>query len=187
MEDVILAMDPSITRVGLALFVEGKLVHTGYVKGQGTTKDDIMHRVVRTAKEVYKWSLESMCAGFVDTMVCEWPQIYQRADDKTKGDPNNLVPLAGVCGAVGALLYNDYGTQMVSFKPREWADNVPKIETVKGCKKSPRAYRTIACLTPEEMKVWVKVKYHDEIDAIGIGLHYLDRFRPRVMPGATEG
>lgn len=183
MSDILLAIDPSITRIGLALFVDGDLYTTGVVLPTLGTKADIMERVAEMSECCYAWGISH--GHTVTDIACEWPQIYPKG--RAKGDPNHIVPLAAVCGSVAGFFRRDAEVTLTSYKPRAWAGTMPKDETVKGCKSSPRARRTIKCLSSEEMKVWAEVEYHDEIDAIGIGLHYLKRFRPRIMPGATKG
>ena len=164
----LLALDPSITRIGLALFVDGRLIDAGCLKV--TKEGHVLSRTVQAAQAVKAW------CGDADALVVEWPQIYKAK--KSKGDPNKIVPLAGVCSAVAALL----GCEPHMYLPRDWADNLPKCETVKGAKTSPRAYRIESRLQGGEQIVWARVKYHDAIDAIGIGLKHLGRFeRSRVF------
>lgn len=192
MSDV-LALDPSITRVGLALYRDEELITSTTVKGTLGTKADVLARVLQISLDTARWLMEVECRP--DVLVAEWPQIYTR--DKSKGDPNDSVPLAGVCGCLAGIirLHPCLRTlrgelECVSYLPGEWAGRVPKDETVKGCKSSPRALKIVSRLTPAERVVWDAIKYHDAIDAVGIGLKYLGRFeRQRVfhqVPAADQ-
>lgn len=173
----LLALDPSITRIGLAYFEDGELVAAKAIKIESSKGQDISDRALDAAREAAAWArAQGHCP--ID-LACEWPQVYTR--DKSKGDPKALVPLAGVCVGVAALL----SAQVSSYLPGEWAGRAPKDETVRGCKKSPRAIKILSRLVGGERLVWDAVKYHDAIDAIGIGLHHLGRLeRRRVFGGA---
>ncbi len=181
----LLALDPSIARCGLALFHDGDLIASGCVAGLHGLKDTLA-RVVYISEACTNWVLQQSARP--DEFIVEWPQVYTR--DKSKGDPKGLLPLAGVAGCVAGILIRtpaltplNYDLECVSYLPGEWSGRVPKVETVKGCKTSPRAVKVKSRLNAAELLVWEKVKYHDAIDAIGIGLHHLGRFkRKRVYP-----
>lgn len=118
----------------------------------------------------------------VREIVVEFPQVY--TSDKSKGDPNDLLPLAAICGALGALLDVPY----CAYLPAQWTAQIPKAETQKSRFDSPRATRICSRLDHRELIVYKKAQTHDEIDAIGLGLHHTGRSisKPRrVFPGAT--
>lgn len=170
----LIAIDPSMTRIGVAIFDDGDLTHTHVVRGSTPTDMDRVERIGRIAQETLALFAHEAC----EHMVFEWPQIYERA--KSKGDPNSIMLLAGVCAAIGAQMQIAHGTQLHSYKPKEWAGNVPKDTTVSGCKFSPRAVRIRRRLSIQELVVWDLAKYDDEIDAIGIGLKWLGRYEKRI-------
>jgi hypothetical protein len=168
--------------VGLALFRNGELIASSTVKGTLGTKADVLARVLQISYDAFAWVYSKYSCPTV--LVAEWPQIYTR--DKSKGDPNDSVPLAGVCGCLAGMLRFHPARQTasddlecVSYLPGEWAGRTPKDETVKGCKDSPRAIKIVSRLTQSERVVWDAIKYHDAIDAVGIGLKYLGRFERR--------
>ena len=102
--------------------------------------------------------------------VAEWPQVYQRGQGKSKGDPNDVVPLACVIGAAAAAM-SPKSTRV--FKPSEWKGQVPKPAIKK---------RIVDELTDAEVSRVSKRLAHDGYDAIGIGLYALGRlFRRRVI------
>ena len=158
----------------MALFHGQRLVATSVVNGEKDRKwkkQDVMGRAVGMAHACFLWCVKHG-AGAPDELVAEWPQIY--SDTKSKGDRNPLIALGGVCTALAVYLGAPATT---AYRPREWCGNLPKNETVKGAKKSPRASMTVGNLDQHEMAVWHAAKYHDEIDAMGIGLHHFGRFK----------
>lgn len=173
-----LALDPSITRVGLAYFEDGELVAAKAIKVDKRMGDDIAARALYAARLSAGWG-RSQVDGILN-VVCEWPKVYTR--DKSKGDPASVIPLAGVCVGTAAMLHGN----VTSYLPGEWAGRTPKHETVKGAKTSPRAMRVKSRLQGGELLVWQAVKYHDTVDAIGIGLHHLGRFKRRRVFGGVS-
>lgn len=179
---VLLAVDPSIRSLGVALFRNGRLYTSDRLSFKAS-KADIIERVAATGPAVENW-LRKLRMTMIDVLVVEWPQVYRAS--RAKGNPNNLLPLAGVCGAVTDAVL---ARQSFSYQPREWAGNTKKKTTVREAKTSPRARWILSCLSGAELHTWERAKYDDEIDAIGLGLHHLGRLptHRRVFPGATPG
>jgi len=162
------AFDPGLT-TGFALFNEsdgGRLVDCG------TCKPDCM--------TLY---------GFFETfeinyVVAEKPQHYR--SHLSKGDPNQLTPLAIQCGIITGIAYCAGGAtrpdgsggidqdRVHLVLPRDWKGQVPKSVTLRDCRR---------ILTPDELVVGggyctksnCKCKHHDKWDAIGLGLYGLNR------------
>lgn len=173
---MLLAMDPGLISCGVALFEGTTLTAAGVVKYKAPKGADVLDRVLGVARGVRNWTLSQ--GGKIDALAAEWPPVYAPGKE-TKGGPKAVIPLAGVCGAVAALLEPE---SVTSYLPAEWAGQVRKAETVKGAKTSPRAKKIVRRLSADEMAVWSTVKYHDTIDAIGIGLRHVGRFdRIRVI------
>lgn len=100
------------------------------------------------------------------TVVIERPQVYVAA--KLKGDPNDLISIAGVVGAIGTLYWQD-GSKIVTYLPREWKGTVPKAVT---------ELRVDKRLSDDEKKrvEWpAKSLSHNVYDAIALGLFYAGR------------
>lgn len=159
----LLAVDPSIRSAGVALFRNGRLVASERLKFK-TTELDIVERVEIVGQKVGGW------CDIPDVLVIEWPQIYRAS--RAKGNPNNILPLAGVCGAVACEVG---ARRSFSYLPREWAGNTKKKTTVREAKTSPRARWILSCLSGVELHTWESAKYDDEVDAIGLGLFHLGR------------
>jgi hypothetical protein len=172
----VLAVDPSLRSTGVALFHDGKLVAAARLGGFDT--GGLGKRCYRVAHSIRLWWHEHQPpVPCVPTLVFEWPQIYRAS--KSKGDPNDLVPLAGIGMALAGMLDVD----PVTPTPAEWAGQLKKF-TNGDVGRSPRAIRISSRLTQNELCHWQN--QHDVIDAIGLGLWYLGRLAPkRVFPGAT--
>lgn len=188
MKDTLLSLDPSIRACGVALFRADGLVSADTIKAK--KGDDIGARCLRMAQEVVSWVVD--LDAVPTTLVVEWPQIY--TVDKSEGNPNDLIGLAGVCGAVagilamGAAQRNDTLT-VVSYTPNAWAGQLPKSK-LKGSA-SPRTARVLERLNVDERAIldaaglFEKVS-HDAFDAIGIGLKFLGRFERRRGSGVVR-
>lgn len=167
---ILVALDPSIRSCGLAVFVNGTLIHAEAVKSSVTGNDAaralaMARRVAHRAREAAPkdwWTLH---------VVTEWQQVYR--SQRAKGDPNSLAFMSAVGTAVSALLN---ANEVFSYTPAEWAGQVPKV-TKGDCRQSPRARQIRSRLLAAEVPVWEALRSsdHDAIDAIGIGCHHLNR------------
>ncbi len=166
---MLLAIDPSVRCVGCALFEDERLVRAWFVKPVVIRAEEPAARWRRIAYIVR----EQANTSFVRTLVSERPQIYQREAGKTKGDPNELLGMVGVIGALAAIYWD---CKVVTYVPHEWKGQVDKATMCR---------RILEKLTPDEKRE-VPLKSHDAIDAVGVGLHHLGRLgRTRVFSGAT--
>lgn len=171
----LLALDPGLLHPAVALFRDGLLVAASRVRVKKEWASlNVGERCRLIGKAIYAWYLEQNRP--ITTFVAEWPQIYSVA--KSKGDPNNLVPLAGICMAVAGLL--DVPT--TAYLPSEWAKQCPKATTGDPLA-SPRGRKVWGRLSEQE-RACVVVS-HDSIDAAGLGLYYLGRLSNKLYPGST--
>lgn len=184
---MLLAIDPSVRSPGAALFWQYRLRAAGRVRlnARATGVPDGAWWL-DVARMIIKWA-EAHGAGVLDpirTVVFERPQIYRAF--KSKGDPNDLIGLAGVGSAVAALAYARWSIAGVaSPSPAEWIGQLPK-KTKGSAKESPRAQRILSRLDESELKL--VPDQHDAIDAVGIGLFVLGRLTPRsVLSNGCDG
>lgn len=103
-------------------------------------------------------------------LVVEWPRVYAsriRAGE-AKGDPNDLLALAGVVSAIAA--HWEKRGSVFSYVPSEWKGQIPK--DICGA-------RIMNRLSVAEGSLITAVKpaskRHNTIDAVGLGLHHLGR------------
>jgi hypothetical protein len=160
-----LAVDPGIRGCGVAVFKADRLVHAAYVPNPVKHGYDL-DAVLGMARAVVG-KTES-----VDTVVSERMQVY--APGKGKGDPNDLIPLAAVTGAIAALT----GARLTTWVlPRVWKGTLPKGAAFEA--------RLFERLTNDERSAiqYCGSMLHNVYDAIGIGLFQAGRFdRKRVFP-----
>ena len=162
---IILAIDPGIRGVGAALFVNSWLEACAYVANP-STKGNGPLECLTMAKAVNKWC-QLMGHLVIDELVVEWPQVYK----VSKGDPNDLLALAGVDAALAVEFYQGPYFKMTHYKPREWKGTAPKEVFAK---------RILSRLTPDELLL-IPSGYlaHNAIDAVGTGLYKLGKLEPK--------
>lgn len=155
---MLLAVDPGLRGCGVALFSGQNLIRCAYLRGSKDAKDGAAWACM--AQEVWEWA-----GADATRIVSEFPKVYSAG--KSKGDPEDLLQLAGVVGALSALFS---GTVQV-VRPYEWKRQVPK---------DIMTSRIINRLTGPEGEVArhgmpARSYQHNVWDAIGIGLHALGR------------
>lgn len=161
---LLVSCDPGLRACGVAVFQDGVLVHAALVKNpvkkaRGPEAWWGMADAVRT----HIWESDSFRL-VPRTYVLEVPQVYRFGKSRT--DPDDLIQLAGVGGAVGAVLRPK---EAYGYYPRQWKGQVPKEVMVA---------RIEGRLTPEEVKAIQPVAAslrHNVLDGVGLGLHHLGR------------
>ena len=181
----LIAVDPSVNSPGVALFRHGVLEACERIKiPKDVSKLGYGARCLRVAQEIAAWWQEQGEREVVRVVVFEWPQTYR--ETKSKGDHNQLLGLVGVGQSLAALvtghnvLTGQRPPEIVTPTPAEWTGQLPK--TVDGSLPSdpwtsPRGIRIGDRLEIGERRV--VPPQHDAIDALGLGLWALGRYRPR--------
>lgn len=174
MREIVLAVDPSVACTGAALFVDGVLHACGIVP---TKSDEPLELRVRRVACAFPSAPE---ARRPDVLVIEYPQAYRRERGSKGEDPNDLIAVGCVAGAILATVR---ALQFHLIYPASWKGQVPKdIHNERVRKRlAPDELRTLEAIRPAG-------KAHNAIDAIGIGLWYLGRLpgpsaSPRPRPG----
>lgn len=180
--NTLLSVDPGIRGNGVGCFINGKLKACAYVKSPAKTGHGPRESAL-SAKAVSCWwgSLgEIVGRESPDMIVLEYGQVYQRGEDRTKGDPNVVVlPLVGVVCVVAAF----YPLAEVNYvQPHDWKGGLPK-EDDNG--NNPVELRLRERLDQEELKIFdrgifeAKSLAHNTIDSVGIGMWGLGRFKKK--------
>lgn len=196
----IVAIDPGLRSPGVSVLVDGRIVACARVAvprglarlDRGMRAHAVAERVAGVAREALMPHLAAVACVLADAeaegrapdvidglrqqlaieVVYEWPQVYGRF---SRGDPNDLIPLAAVGAAAAAML----GALVVRAPtPSEWAGQVPKATTGDAWA-SPRGARVRARLSPTELEL--VPAQHDAIDGAAIGLWAAGRFERRVV------
>ena len=173
--EYVIAVDPGIRGCGVALFGDGKLLACEYVRNP-VKKGADFDAVQALAKAVEAWlcrqpHIYTRDGDDTTRAVLEFPQVYTAS--KSKGDNNDLLPLAAVDGAIVALL----GCPAERVAPRDWKGTMAH-EAVVHRVASRLDYAETEILSAAEMRAG-KTYGHNVTDAVGIGLHAVGRFTPR--------
>jgi hypothetical protein len=150
------SIDPGLRHCGVSVWEDKTLVEATLVLGdaQGTTAKT--WRAMAWA--VGKYLLGKGLDQEFSKVFIEFPQIYDRA--RAKGDPNDLLHLAAVVGAVIS-----HWKHCEYVLPRAWKGQVPKSVTKSRC---------LARLSEKE-KIQIHGITHDVWDAVGIGLYFREK------------
>lgn len=170
----LLSIDPGIRGCGVAVFENAILKEAAYIKNPAAA-GNLTHEAATMAKEVVLWARLS---GTIDELAVEWPRVYatQIRMGKSKADPNDLLPLAGVVTGVAVGLSP---ARARTYVPSDWKAQM---------KDEPTRHRTKTRLDKGELhtaEAAAKIAgylEHNLWDGVGIGLHHLGRFtRKRVI------
>jgi hypothetical protein len=189
----LVAIDPSTTCTGIAVFDNEFLLHTRAAHRPLYGSDNPGARISAMVDQVRRLIPRPGWQNAVTDVVYERPQVYRAS--KSKGDPNDLLAIPAIGAAVAEWYVTDASNPKVailSYTPREWAGTLPKETDGKLLKRdlftNPRALRIRERLRDNELRVFECIETYDELDAIGIGLHHLGRGitkRHRALKGAT--
>jgi len=166
---VILSVDPGLRHCGFALWWANgpnptlpatRLFYAGLATG--AEGSDSPHRAVAQAVRA-AWQSANIVGyeGTVTTVVLERPQVYQ----KSPGDPNDLIDLALVDGALLGLFP---AARAVLYKPAEWKKQLPKEITSARARAALEAAGSLS-----RVVLPTKSLQHNVWDAVGIGLYHL--------------
>ena len=195
---MLLAIDPSTTTIGVALFA-GTDAHRQFARVLNAAASiklsvradiDPLQRWLDAARGVENWLYDVLHFDATDRiteLVFERPQFYSAV--KSKGDPNKLVGVLGVAAVIAGRFSLRNATQQFTYLPAEWIGQLSKVcPTCKGkakkkCKdcrgsawETPRGRRIASRLSPEEHAACPD--QNDAIDAVGIGLKHVGRLEP---------
>jgi hypothetical protein len=155
----LLSLDPGLRACGVGYFVDGKLLQA-----------DLVRNTEKTLRGPGAWVTMAQAVlaefpGEYDVLVVEQQQVY--AAGKAKGDPADLLELAGVVGACTALLSWD---EVVGVLPKAWKGQVPKeVHNARILKALSHEERNMVELSCAPSLV------HNVIDSVGLGLWFLNK------------
>ncbi len=169
-DEWLIAVDPGLRCLGVAVFFNGWLNSTYLIKnpeaGRGAKA---WHGYTKTKMTGTADLLKDVIAG-ADVLVVEMQSIYRRGP----GDPDDMLQVAGVAGVIAGMANLD--ARIVAYKPREWKGTAPKDIFAK---------RILACLSSRETFAisteLPKSLVHNIYDAIGLGLKALGRLDGHVF------
>jgi len=173
----LVAIDPGLRLAGLAVFADGVLVHAELVQTRKAAKDEMdpLRLNAHVAAYLTRSVREHVRGSDPLTVVAEWPRVFGRG--RSKGDPNDLLPLAGCSAACVARLQPQHA---LAVRPDEWKGTMPTEGVLES--------RVLARLGPalgvyDRARLNAKSLAHNVTDAVGIGLWALGELEPvRVIP-----
>ena len=157
----LLAIDPGLRHLGWALYADAQLERAGLACGLVDSRErgPIAWRAVVADIPT---GLDPSC------IVGEFPQVYSVRNTR----PDDLLQLASVLGAVAQRWT---GTPMVTLLPREWKGQRPKEAT------TYQANQTLSVVEAHtlsrELRAVPATLQHNVLDAVALGLVYLQRMR----------
>lgn len=156
-----LSVDPGLRVSGYAIWLGNTLQSAGLATDSKTLMGPMAWREMASAL------LLIVLNKRIDNLFIEIPQVYTAS--RSKGDPNDLIQIAGVAGAITSAIYSPMSTAY-GVKPREWKGCVEKSVTENRVRKklSNAELKTIKFPTAKSL-------HHNVFDAIGIGLYHLGR------------
>lgn len=170
----LLSTDPSIRGTAGAVFRDGKLLAAAYV--ESPAKEGRGPRECATAAYfLYRWARFQLCNEDPQELVCEMPQIYTMGDNKTKGDPNLLLCLAGINASLATLFVD---AKVSHYTPHTWKQNTHKPKRASEPYVIETRLRGRLNVDESSRVDWpgsAKCRW-DVADAASIGLFHLGRF-----------
>lgn len=161
-----ICIDPGLRGCGAALFHEQKLIEARYISNpEKTRRGPVAWRAMADAiMNTWGWM-----GPVTSDMYLEVPQVYggPRAED-----PNDLIDLAGVDGAIASRYAS---SNLNFFLPRQWKGQVPKDKMTQRIKEQLFDFELARVKS-------AGAKDHNTYDAIGIGLFVLGRLEKRRGP-----
>lgn len=159
-----IAIDPGKHGCGLAMFIDGLLVHAEYVSGLGGQRHPLLEPVAGVVK-----ILESARdAGEIETVVIERPKIYDATHQK--GDQRDIADLLIVAGGL-ACAASLVSRSVLFVEPSQWKGQT-STEIIEH-----RLQKHLS--TEEHEKIeWPRARKtlgHNVVDAVGIGLWHVGR------------
>lgn len=175
MGKITLSIDPGVRNVGVAVFEDGKLLWADCLKAP---KAEPLSKQIHTTARLVQ---ETVCRFEIQEIIAEWPQVYRQS----KGDPNDLLSLVGVLSYVSGLFTNETGA-FYTVLPREWKGQLPanvcarrilsKLDSSERDVLKWLPTFEVALTKAEENKREISNVLHNAVDAVGIGLHFFNRF-----------
>jgi hypothetical protein len=165
---VILAIDPGIRGTGAALFDGQELVAADYVVGSPTGNGaDAWLEILRTTHDFVKQYCYDRDTRVTETVV-ECPQVYTASH--SKGDPNDLIPLAAIDGAVCGAYWALHRSKATSYLPAQWKGQTPKAVHHNRIKALLTEQEKARCVFPRETSL-----HHNVWDAVALGMFHVGR------------
>ncbi len=152
----LISIDPSTKRPAVALWEDGILTETFYLRSD-----------LKNTPDVFELVSELAFSHYADEVAIEMPEIYAGSKVSKAG----LMKLAFHAGFSAGVFHVPGRTKIYPYLPKEWKGQVPK-EVM-----SPRIMGRLSKDEAAKVLTLTKTFQHDLHDAVGIGLYHLGRLR----------
>lgn len=187
---VLLSLDPGIRLAGPALFLGDQLKAAALVCNPIESGNELA-ACVEMGRELAAWvriQCRELGINEPDEIAVEWPQVYASRirEGKTREDPNDLPPLAGVDCALAAHFPD---ATLYSSKPALWKWQLDKptacarILSRLGESEAGALAKGVLgtgdpiLYTDRINRLMSHRTAHNAIDGVGVGLSHLGRFK----------
>jgi hypothetical protein len=166
---LMMSVDPGLRAAGYAVFQDGTLLEVGLLRGLKTGRGPQAWRAV--AQAGLGWLSK------IDELVMEFPKVYPGT--RAKGDPADLLELAGVAGTLAGMVEST--TRTTIYLPREWKGTSPKEKHQAHHYKllSPHEKQLVDAVKPKSLA-------HNALDAVLLGLFHVRKQGTRRTVGAED-
>lgn len=168
---MLVSVDPGLHVCGVALWSDGELSEA-WLAVAPTDPPPLGYLP-------WEWMAKAVARDLADRtprlgadLAIEVPQVYHQS--KLKGDPNDLIDIALVAGAVATRVAAYHGGVTTTYRPQAWKGSTPKKVMVERIKAKLSAEEHLRVVPPRAAAL-----AHNVWDAVGIGLHHLQRQRRR--------
>jgi hypothetical protein len=188
---LLLSVDPGVTCPGAAVFdLETKrLLHARHFKNTLSFSEHGLTVVRVLANQIIDWALGGGDRCGLD-LVIEWPQIYGGGRSGGRKDPNDLLALAALDGALAMGMARYDGDPPVHYTPHEWKGSKKKNPTARMIldrlnegDETPNVEGIVDFLhdleKAEARGAECKHPTMNALDAVGVGLFHLGRLNRR--------
>lgn len=179
-----LGIDPGVGGCGCALFTNmsglGWLLNrAAYVRNTRRSKrGEVLEDAYGMTSCVFAWAAP---VGEIDRVLIEFPQVYRAGRGKAGADPNDLLTLAAIDGALTVALTGPV-TSCESILPRGWKGTLGELPDGTYLPEQ-RIFGDADTQTPGILSLdeiacverCTKSLFHNVVDGIGIGLHAVGR------------
>ena len=166
----LIAVDPGLNATGWARFEASRLKACGLLCAK--TGGEGIYKALWMARRVsaLAWASGGIANPPADLLLAiEQPQIYMQR--KQRGDPNDLIALAVVVGAIAASIPDAH---CILVPPRRWKGTIPKERSLEDyvihhrvCSHLSETESGIYTGTIQDIALSLR---HNVADAVGIGL-----------------
>lgn len=185
----VVGIDPGVAGCGVSVFElrsgVWELTRAAYVRNTRSKRGETLEDADNMSQAVLTW-VSSEGFFHADRALLEFPQVYRAGRGKAGADPNDLLTLAAIDGAITRALAGPH-CEVSSVLPRAWKATMGELpdgtylpeQRIMGISEGEAGWVPgTGILTPaevERVETCARTLFHNVVDGIGIGLHAVGR------------